>query len=417
MQNQNSSAAVRSLRRWPRLAVGILALFFCGVLYAWSIVKSPLESEVGFTRQQLAVNFTITMIFFCLGGLASGLLQRRVRPRVLLLASAVLYFGGMLGCSLLGAPNTLLLYLFYGVMQGLAIGISYNVIISVTGSWFQDKKGLCNGALMMAFGASSLLLGNLLGWLFEQGLITWSRIYFALGLLVALVLIFTALFMDRPSPEQAALLPQPKVRVGGAVRSYSTGEMLRDKTFWIFFVAMVCQSAVGNAMLGFVRDISLSVGFIAVVANFTVGLIAVANGLGRIFFGLAFDRLKESQTMFLAQGTSITGSLFCLGGVLIHPSLLFVGLAFIGLSYGAGPTLSAAYVQEHYGFQHFALNFSVATTTLIPASFAGTIAVGLPGASESFTTPLLFLLGIGLAGFGFVALLMALAKNRVNITQ
>ena len=56
-------------KRWFYLAVGVVAMLFAGVLYAWSILKSPLVAEFGWGASQLALNFTIAMSFFCVGGL------------------------------------------------------------------------------------------------------------------------------------------------------------------------------------------------------------------------------------------------------------------------------------------------------------------------------------------------------------
>ena len=49
------------------------------------------------------------------------------------------------------------LYLTYGILAGLGIGIGYNAVISVVNEWFTDKKGTSSGALMMSFGASALV--------------------------------------------------------------------------------------------------------------------------------------------------------------------------------------------------------------------------------------------------------------------
>ena len=50
--------------RWGYMAVGVIAMLFAGVLYAWSILKSPLASEFGWGASALALNFTLAMTFF-----------------------------------------------------------------------------------------------------------------------------------------------------------------------------------------------------------------------------------------------------------------------------------------------------------------------------------------------------------------
>ena len=55
--------------RWGYLIVGVVAMLFAGVLYAWSILKAPLAREFGWGASDLALNFTLAMSFFCIGGL------------------------------------------------------------------------------------------------------------------------------------------------------------------------------------------------------------------------------------------------------------------------------------------------------------------------------------------------------------
>lgn len=54
--------------RWFYLAIGVFAMLFAGVLYAWSILKSPLTTVFGWGASVLALNFTLAMSFFyCYG--------------------------------------------------------------------------------------------------------------------------------------------------------------------------------------------------------------------------------------------------------------------------------------------------------------------------------------------------------------
>ena len=64
------------LVRWFYLAVGVVAMLFAGVLYAWSILKSPLAASFGWGASQLALNFTLAMSFFCIGGLAGARISK-----------------------------------------------------------------------------------------------------------------------------------------------------------------------------------------------------------------------------------------------------------------------------------------------------------------------------------------------------
>lgn len=154
--------------RWGILTVGVLAMLFAGIIYAWSILKAPLASELGYQSPALALNFTLTMSFFCIGGLISSFFVRKIGTKyTLMLAGAMAGIGFVLS-SFLTEGNVGLLYLTYAFLSGLGIGIAYIVIISTVNAWFPDKRGTSSGALMMGFGTSSLVLGNAADALFRS---------------------------------------------------------------------------------------------------------------------------------------------------------------------------------------------------------------------------------------------------------
>ena len=157
MNNTKQNLSVR----WLYLVVGVVAMLFAGVLYAWSILKSPLASEFGWGASSLALNFTLAMSTFCIGGLLGARLSKQFGHRIALLSSGILSALGFILTAALPGTSVAMLYVTYGVLAGLGIGIAYNVVIGTVSAWFPDKKGLCSGCLMMGFGASALLLGIL----------------------------------------------------------------------------------------------------------------------------------------------------------------------------------------------------------------------------------------------------------------
>jgi OFA family oxalate/formate antiporter-like MFS transporter len=72
------------------LAVGVVTMLFAGIIYAWSILKVPFASELGFAPDALALNFTLTMSFFCLGGLGSSWLVKKIGTKIAILLSGIL---------------------------------------------------------------------------------------------------------------------------------------------------------------------------------------------------------------------------------------------------------------------------------------------------------------------------------------
>lgn len=387
--------------RWGYLILGTISLMVAGVIYAWSILKAPLAEEFGWSGSELALNFTLTMCFYCLGGFFGGLFSKRLGSRISLLAAAVLSgLGFFLTSRLSGGVVTL--YLSYGVIAAFGIGISYNVIISTVSAWFPDQKGLCSGALLMGFGTSALVVGKLASALIEGP--GWRTAFLTVGILLAVVLTVTALLLRRPGEND--VLPQPQQKRSADEESfepkdYPTGEMLRRPSFWLAFFCIVCLAAVGNTVFSFARDLALSVGAKAAFASTLVGILSVCNGLGRIAVGLVFDRYGRKRTMLLANGLTILAAGITLTAVLTNSLPLCVaGLCATGFSYGSAPTITSAFTSGFYGTKYFPLNYSVMNFNLMGASFAATAAGSLVESTGGYAAP--FILLLCLAGFSLI---------------
>ena len=380
--------------RWLYIVLGVIALLFAGVIYAWSILKAPLAAELGWSGSQLALNFTLTMCFFCLGGFVGGLVSKRIGSRLSLFLAAALSGLGFFLSSRVTADGLTLLYLGYGVMAGLGIGIAYNVIISTVGAWFPDKKGLCSGVLMMGFGSSALVVGKLASALIDGP--GWRTAFLTVGLALAAVLLVTGVLLRKPGAEVQLPSAQKKAAAGEEdfeAEDYPTGKMLRRLSFYLAFLCIVCMSAVGNTVISFARDLALSVGAQAALATTLVGVLSVCNGLGRIAIGALFDRFGRKKTMLFANILTIAAAAVTLLAVSVGSlPVCILGLCLTGFSYGAGPTISSAFTSAFYGTKYFPLNFSVMNFNLMFASFMATAASGLLESTGGYVGPFVFLL-------------------------
>lgn len=85
------------LNRWIYAAVGVIVLLFAGLVYAWSVLASPIAAEfTQWSQAQLSLTFTICMTLFCLGGFVGGLLSGKINVKIKVWAAAVLFFTAFL---------------------------------------------------------------------------------------------------------------------------------------------------------------------------------------------------------------------------------------------------------------------------------------------------------------------------------
>lgn len=370
------------ITRWPYLVAGIIMLLLAGVIYAWSIFKAPLAVEFGWNDAELGLNFTVTMCGFCIGGVLGGIITKKLSPQVTVIIAAVMAFVGFVGSSRV-TDLIILLYIFYGALAGTGMGIVYNVVISSVTKWFPDKRATVSGVLLMSVGASTLILGPIMNQLME--ILGWRNAYFLLGIISAIVLVAGSFFLRPPDARVNSFVEKSKKKISEVGEDHTVKEMLKKSSFWKFYILQILIAAIGMGVVSMARDISISVGSPVTLAVLLVGILAVSNGLSRIFFGFLFDTIGRRKAMLTANVVAIIACVTMLIAVFISSvAVIIIGLVLIGIAYGAMPPICAGLASSFYGPKNFALNFSVMNTMLIPSSFAAPIAGAIFVASGSY---------------------------------
>ena len=402
MNKENSKLTIR----WFYMFVGVVSMLFAGVLYAWSILKHPLNAEFGWKPSELAFNFTLAMTFFCVGGLLGAQLSKRTSHRIALVIAGVLTAAGFILTSILNNVSVVALYITYGVMAGLGIGIAYNVVIATISAWFPDKKGLCSGCLMMGFGASALIIGNVADAMFKSE-IGWRLTYSALGIAIFVVLILAAFLIKLPGADVVF----PQSAVGKNVKGNDAGQqdftsvqMLCRASFWMAFICISFLAAVGSSVISFAKDMALSVKAPEALAVTLVGVLSVCNGIGRILTGAVFDVIGRRKTMLCANILTICAASVTLLAVTVNSLPLCVaGLCLTGMSYGSCPTITAAFTSSFFGMKYFSNNMAIMTFTVMIGSFIATASTKVLEATGGYTATFIMLLSLT-----FVALVLNL---------
>lgn len=356
--------------RVPYLWVGTLMMLLLGSIYAWSYFKTALGAIFPMWNQkQLSLTFTIMMILFAAGGLLGGKLSKIIRHSTLALLSGCLMLIGFVTVSFLPSGNEtlalILLYIFYGGFTGLGVGIGYNVVLACVSSWFPDKDGLVSGLLLTGFGFSSLIIANAAEAL--PRITTLSIVFRGLGILCGGVMVLGSFFLHLPTADDALPAPKKKAVVSGG-QDYTTEQMLRRPTFWLYFLWNLCMSATGMLVINNASSIALFFGAAA-----TVGLlVSIFNSGGRLFIGMSMDKFGWKATMLIDNAVIISaGLLMVLGNALGLFPLVLIGMLMAGVCYGGGVTIQASLVRTFYGSKNYAVNFSTCNLVMIPAAFIG----------------------------------------------
>jgi OFA family oxalate/formate antiporter-like MFS transporter len=357
---------MRNKSRWLLLTVGTIMLLFLGLLYAWSIFRAPLgRAFPSWTASQLSLAFTISMIFFCLGGFAAGRIVKVISSCKTALLSAVILFIGFWGVARMDVndPESALktLYFFYGALCGGGVGMGYNVVIGSVTKWFPENPGMASGTLMMGFGIGGLLLGGIVNGMIERSDIFSA--FFYLAAMVAVVIAAGSPFL-KPAP---VIVPNTQVSKG-TFADYKPLEMLKTPVFWLFFLFAVTTSSSGLLVINSAADIAGAYGSPPILGL----IVSVFNGGGRLLFGAIYDKVGRKKTMFINTGCMFLAGLSLLAAAFLNSApLIFIGLILAGVNYGGCPAITSAVIFRFFGPSNYAANFSIANFLVIPAAFIG----------------------------------------------
>lgn len=365
--------------------IGVLLMLVAGFIYAWSIISAPIAADFpDVSNAQLSLTFTLCTTFFCLGGMAAGMLSKRIPVRVNVMISAALFLVGFFMVSRVSSLT--MLYISYGVLCGTASGFAYNSVMNVMPQWFPERHGLISGVLLMGFGASSMIIGAVFSAVTPDVPGAWRDTLRIMGIIMAAILFAGSFFFRIPKDGE---LPPVKTAAGAVSGAeLAPAEMFKTSRFWLFYAWFTLISAAGLVVIAQSRNVALTAapGLEPTTVSFVVGLISVCNGLGRVLFGALFDKIGRRRTMILVI-LSFTLGLVLLTACLTGSTVLLVaGFVFIGLGYGGGPTVSAATVKHFFGRENYSVNFSIMNTTLIVAAFISAAMASVYDATGSFVT-------------------------------
>lgn len=391
---------MKQLNRWVYAIVGVIVLLFAGLVYAWSVLSTPIAAEfTAWTKAQLSLTFTLVMIFFCIGSLLCGLLSGRLSAKNAVRLGAALFLAGFFLASRCHSPLTL--YLGFGVLCGLGSGLSYNAVMSIMVRWFPDKPGLISGVLLMGFGGGSFLIGKLYQAWTPADVGGWRISFLVLGVVCFVVLAVCSFFFVAPGADFTAPAGKGGRAVAAPLEDCKPTVMLRRPAFWLFYVWAIAVSAAGLALIsqasGIVWEISADQTASSVAT--IVGLISICNAVGRVLFGGVFDKYGRSLSMQLVNVLFVAASgvlLAALGSRSVP--LVIAGFMVGGLAYAGVTPSCSAFCRAYFGPTHYPVNFPLIVSNLIFASFGSTISGALYDASGSYNSTFFLIIGLAAAG-------------------
>ena len=436
--DRERTIAPPGFNRWL-IPPAALAVHLCiGQAYATSVYKTALVSHFETTLTAVGVIFSVAIVMLGLSAAVLGKWVDRSGPRKAMAASAACWSTGFLvGAAGIATGQLWLVYLGYGVIGGIGLGIGYISPVSTLIKWFPDRPGLATGMAIMGFGGGALIASPLStqlmrlydpAWTGEPGTepsgasVAW--LFLTLGVVYLLVMSYGAFTVRVPAEgwKPAGFDPRTETKKPMVTdANVSADNALRTPQFWLVWTVLFCNVTAGIGILeqaapmiqDFFREDGGSSAVTAAAAGGFVGLLSIANMAGRFVWSSTSDVIgrKPIYMIYLGVGVGAYAVLALFGQ---STTVLFVLLAAVIISfYGGGFATVPAYLRDLFGtFQVGAVHGRL-LTAWAAAGVAGPLIIngfldaqGTPGELTAAAYRPALLTMVGILAVGFVANLL-----------
>src|ERR1700691_4252044 len=425
--DRSHTIAKPGFSRWM-VPPAALCIHLCiGQAYAFSVFNLPMSKLIGITKSApddwklTDLGWIFSIAIFVLG-FSAAVLGRWVEeggPRRAMVAAALCFAGGFLVSAFGVSVHQLwIVYLGYGVLGGIGLGLGYISPVSTLIKWFPDRPGMATGMAIMGFGGAAMIAAPLSVWLISvfstPTHVGVAETFVVLGLVYACFMMVGAAIVRLPPPgwKPEGYVPptQPKKLV--TTKDVYVYQALKTPQFWLIWIVLCMNVTAGIGVLGQASAMSQEMfpgRVTAAAAGGFVGLLSIFNMAGRFFWASMSDHIGRKNTYFV----------FFVLGIVLYSLVPYFGSAgnlalfvlcflLIISMYGGGFATVPAYLKDMFGTRYVGAIHGMLITAWSVAGIFGPVLVnyirqyqvetGVPKA-QAYNVTMYIMAGLLVVGF------------------
>ncbi|OIR06898.1 putative MFS-type transporter YhjX [mine drainage metagenome] len=346
-----------------------LAVHLCiGQAYAFSVFNGPLTKVIGITSSApedwklttLGWIFSLAIVFLGLSAAFGGKWLEKVGPRATMFVAACCFGGGFLVSALgVSLHQIWLVYLGYGVIGGIGLGLGYVSPVSTLIKWFPDRRGMATGMAIMGFGGGAMIGAPMSVYLMDH-----FKSATSVGVAETFVVMGIVYFISMTIGSLAIRVPaanwKPEGWTAPAVDNklitnnhVHIDQAMKTSQFYLIWLVLCLNVTAGIGVLGqasvMIQEMFKGSVTAATAAGF-VGLMSLFNMGGRFVWSSASDYIGRKNTyyVFFVLGAVLYSSVPYMGQ--IGSVAMFVVLYLVIISmYGGSFSTVPAYLADIFG--------------------------------------------------------------------
>jgi MFS family permease len=425
--NRDHTIAKPGYSRWMVPPAALCVHLCIGQAYAFSVFNLPMTKLIGITQSapndwkltELGWIFSLAIFFL---GVSSAVFGRWVEeggPRKAMFTAACCWAGGFFISAIGVYAHTLwLIYLGYGVLGGIALGIGYISPVSTLIKWFPDRPGMATGMAIMGFGGGAFIASPLSVWLMSKfhtaTHVGVAETFIVLGVVYFFFMIVGSIIVRIPAP---GWRPEGYVAPTASKKLISQNDVyvydaLKTPQFWLIWWVLCLNVTAGIGVLGQASAMSQEMfpGHITpVAAAGFVGLMSLFNMGGRFCWASISDYIGRRNTyfVFMLLGFALYCTVPYTGSVGSVAGFVICFLVIISM-YGGGFSTVPAYLKDMFGTRYVGAIHGLLLTAWSMAGIFGPVLVnyireynvthGVPKA-QAYNTTMYIMAGLLVIGF------------------
>jgi OFA family oxalate/formate antiporter-like MFS transporter len=406
--------------RWLIAAAAVGIHISIGSVYAWSVFTKPLINQFGWSLSDVQFTFSLAILFLGLSAAFMGHFVEKFGPRMSGTLAAICFGLGIAGSGLaIQTGSLILLYLFYGVLGGIGLGVGYITPVSSLVKWFPDRRGLATGLAIMGFGFASLISSPIMVRLINS--VGIANTFYILGVIYFILMFSCAQYL---APPEAGWLPKGfkavldsgKKKLANDLSQLTANEAVRTARFWWLWIMLFINVTCGIAIISVASPMAQEIaGLTPIAAASMVGIMGLFNGAGRIGWASLSDYIGRPNTYTAFFAIQIV-AFFLLPTV--SSAFLFQLLIFLILTcYGGGFASIPAYIGDLFGTKQLGAIHGYILTAWAAAGLAGpSFASWVRTSTNSYNETLYIFAGLFVIAL-VVSLLIRLEIKRLQVNN
>lgn len=362
--------------KWVRAAIPALLIHISvGTVYCWSTFKQAIAEQIGMSQFSVGWAFSFAIFFLGMSAAFAGkLVEKNIHKSSLI--ACICFSVGMIGTGLCikfltGWAALIGIYICYGAIMGIGLGVGYLTPVKTLMLWFSKNKGLATGISIMGFGLAKAIATPIMDMLQNKyGIV---EMFVILGVAYFVIMFVGHLLLKKPDGW----------REQQDTEKFNVLSMFKQKEFvgiWLmFYLNIHC----GLMIISYEKQM-LSVAFatvasIATIVSVVPSCTAISNALGRIGYSTLSDKMKQRNTIYKCVFIScIAISVLMLltnaisGATTIYLGIIVIAyLLIINAGYGGGFSTLPALLSERFGMKKISQIHGLALSAWAIAGLTG----------------------------------------------